>query len=122
MRNAEGGGGLEVGGDAGLPNLGLDLVGQGEDDQVGLLDGIGHGHRVEAVLDGELAVGRVTAVGDDDLDAGVAEVEAVGVALAAEAEDGHRLALERVQGGVLLVHHLQRLGHGGAPFGGKGPG
>ena len=33
---------------------------------------------------------------DDDIDAGVLEVERVGVALRAVAEDGHGLALEQV--------------------------
>ena len=54
---------------------------------------------------------RVLAVGDDDFDAAVAQVQGVGVALRSEADDGDGLAFEGVKRGVLFVHHLQRLGH-----------
>src|SRR5207248_6822577 len=65
--------------------------------------------RLEAVLDGELAVLRVGAVGDDDFDARVAQVLRVGVALAAVAEDGDGLARQRGERAVLVVEGLDGL-------------
>ena len=79
--------------------------------QIACLDRVLDAHRVEPVLDREPAVGAVLAVGDDDLDAAVAQVLRVGVALRAEADDGDRLALEGVERGVFFVDHLQRFSH-----------
>ncbi len=59
-----------------------------------------------AVLDGEFAVGAVLAVGDDDFDAAVAQVQAVGVALGAKAQDGHGFAPQGVEGGILFIDHF----------------
>src|SRR6478752_1312524 len=54
----------------------------------------------------------LAALGEADahVDAGVAKVEGVGVALAAVADDGDLLALDDRQVGVVVVEHL---GHGG---------
>ena len=71
-------------------NLRLHFVRQRDDDQIGLLDRVFDAHRIEALLDREAAVGAVLAVGDDDLDAAVAEVLGVGVALRTEADDRRR--------------------------------
>src|SRR5205085_11684211 len=75
-------------------------------------DGVLDAHRVKPVLHRQPAVGAVLAVRDDHLDPAVAEVERMGVALRAEAQHGDRLPLQRVERGVLLVDHLQRLWHG----------
>ena len=88
VRRADRLAGFEMRGDALGVDARLHFIGQRHDDQVGRLDR--HLRRcmgVEAMLNGQLAVGAVLAVGDDDLDAAVAEVQAVGVALRAEAED-----------------------------------
>ena len=45
----------------------------------------------------------VRAQADDDVDAGVLEVQRVGVALGAVAEDGHGLAVEEVEVCVVVV-------------------
>ena len=53
------------------------------------------------LLDGR----RVGPQADDDVDAGVLEVQRVGVALGAVAEDGDGLAVEEVEVGVVVVEH-----------------
>ncbi len=111
VRGAEGFAGFQMRGDALVINLGLHFIGQRDDDQIGRLDGVFDAHRVEAVLDGQPAIGAVLAIGDDDLDAAVAEVQAVGVPLRAEAEDGDGLALQGVERGIFFVDHFQWLGH-----------
>ena len=47
---------------------------------------------------------------DADVDAGVAQVERVGVALAAVTDDGDVLALDQGQVGVVVVEHLSHWG------------
>ena len=88
----------------------LVLVGREDHDDVGPLGGVGDALDLEAVL---LRLGgRLGAVleGDGDLDAGVAEVLGVGVALRAVADDRDLLALDERQVGVGVVEDL---GHGG---------
>jgi hypothetical protein len=75
-----------------------------------LLDRVLDAHRAKAVLLRELAVSGVLAVGDDHLDAAIAEVLGVGMSLRSVTEDRDRLALESIDRGVLLVDHLQ-VGH-----------
>ena len=48
----------------------------------------------------------VRAQADDDVDAGVLEVERVGVALGAVADDGDGLAVEEVEVCVVVVEHV----------------
>ena len=103
---AEGLAGFEIGGDRFVVDLGLHFVGEGDDDQIAGLDGIFDAGGVEAFFDGEAAVGAVFAVGDADLDAAVAEVLGVGVALGTEADDGDGFAFEGVEGGILFIDHL----------------
>ena len=50
---------------------------------------------------------------DDDVDAGIAQIQGVGMTLAAVADDGHGLALERVESGIALVIDLR--GHAASP-------
>src|SRR4029079_15284357 len=88
----------------------LHLVGREDDDEVGLLDGVGDRRDRQAL---GLGLGLALAAlgeADADVDAGVAKVEGVGVALAAVADDGDLLALDDRQVGVVVVEHL---GHGG---------
>ena len=56
--------------------------------------GVGGADGLEAVADGEVVVLAAGALADDDVDAAVAEVLSVGVALRAVADDGDRLAFE----------------------------
>jgi hypothetical protein len=87
-------------------HLRLHLVGQADDDEVALPDGVLDRHRVKPVLDRQPAIGAVTPVGDDDLHPAVAQVERMGVPLRPEPDDGDRFALEGVDRCVLLVDHL----------------
>ena len=97
----------EVGLDFGVVDVGLEFIGKGHDDEVGGFDGFRDGHGFEAVGDGELAVGGIAAVGDDDLDAGLAEVLGVGVALGAVAEDGDGFTVEAVEAGFIFVEDFE---------------
>jgi hypothetical protein len=93
----------------------LHLVGREDDDEVGLLDRVGDREDTQALGLG-LGLG-LGALGQADahVDTGVAQVERVGVALAAVADDGDLAPLDDRQVGVVVVEHL---GHGSAsPFG-----
>ena len=63
--------------------------------------GFGDVEHLEAGLFGLGAAGGVRAQADDDVDPGVLQVERVGVALGAVAEDGDGLAVEQREVGVL---------------------
>ena len=65
--------------------------------------GVGGAHRLEAVADGEVVVLAAGALADDDVDAAVAEVLGLGVALRAVADDGDGLAFEGGEVGVFVV-------------------
>ena len=81
MREHQGDVGLHVGRDLFVIDLGGGLVGHEIHDDVGPLAGFGDGENFEA---GELCllrIGRVGAEADADVDAGVLEVEGMGVAL-----------------------------------------
>lgn len=88
-------------GDLGLesgPGLTLGGVGEQVHDDGALLDGGGDVEEVlaghPAVLDGLLPRGAVLAHADDDVEAVVAQVEALAVALRAVADEGERVVLE----------------------------
>ena len=94
------------------PQMGLDIpfvhgslmfVRQQDHDHVGLFGGLGGGKGLEAVLLGKLVIGTAGALADDDVDARIAQILRMGMALAAVTEDGHGLALEHVEVGVLFV-------------------
>ena len=95
--------GLEVRLDFALEEVALQLVGDEDVDDVGGLGGVGGAHRLEAVADRQVVVLAAGALADDDVDAGVAEVLGLGVALRAVADDGDGLAGEGVHVGVFVV-------------------
>jgi hypothetical protein len=100
--------------EVGLDLLGVDgalhLVGSEDDDEVGLLHGVtdrGDGEALGLRLGAALGpLGQA----DSDVDARVAQVERVGVALAAVADDGHLRALDHAQVCVVVVEHLGHVG------------
>ena len=89
--------------DLGLPDLSLLLVGEQDHDDVAAAGGFGDVKHLEAGLLGLGATGGVGAEADEDICAGVLEVEGMGVALRAVAEDRDGLALEPGEVGVLVV-------------------
>ena len=105
-------------GDLGLPDLGLLLVGQQDHHDVAAAGGFGDVEHLEAGRLGLGAAGGVRAQADDDVDAGVLQVEGVGVALGAVAEDGDGLALEQGEVGVLVVEDVV-CAHGRQASGGR---
>ena len=96
----------QVGGDILLVDIGLHLVVDEHHDDVGPLGGLGHG------LDGEtglLGVGPVLGAlpqADAHVAAGVLQVEGVGMALGAVADDGDLLAVEVAELAVFLIIHF----------------
>ena len=87
-------------------DVALDLVGQEDIDQVAGLGGLGGRHRLEAVADGQVVIGRARALADHHVAARVAQVLRLGVPLAAIADHRDRLALEQREVGILVVVHL----------------
>ena len=87
--------GPEVGRDLGVVDGLLLGVGDEDHDRVGGRDRLGHGRHPKSRLGGQGAtLGRLLEP-DDDVDAGVAQVQRVGVALAAVADDGDGPAGQR---------------------------
>ena len=76
-----------------VPDLAVLLVGQQDHHDVAARGGLGHVGDLEAVGARLLDGGGVRTQADDDVDAGVLEVQRVGVALGAVAEDGDGLAV-----------------------------
>ena len=89
----------------------LHLVRREDDDEIGLLHRVADREHAQPFGLG-LGSGRA-ALGEPDphVDAGVAQVEGVGVALAPVADDGDLLALDDRQVGVVVVQHLGHRGH-----------
>ena len=112
MREHEGLSGLQVRGDLLLVDGALMVVGDQDHHDVGGLAGFGRGHDVETGRLGFVPVGAAGDVGNHDVDSGIPEVESVGMALAAVADDGYRAALERTQISIFFVitirHYLLR--------------
>ena len=90
-------------------DVALVLVGREDDDDVGLGGGIRDALDLEAGLLGLRLRLRVVLEADDDLDARVAEVLRVRVALRAVADDGDLLALDEREVGVLVVVDLSHV-------------
>ncbi len=66
----------------------------GEDlHHLGLFGRVRGRHRLELVLQGRLVVGRPRHFSDNDVHAGIPEIQSLGVTLGAEADDGHFFAL-----------------------------
>src|SRR5262249_32931062 len=89
--------GVEVGGG---------LVGNEDHDTVGPLDGVGDGCDFKAGL---LRLGDGLGAGGEaylDLNAGVLEVERVGVSLGAVPDDGHLFGLDEREVGVVIIVSL----------------
>ena len=85
-------------------DVALQFVGREHHHHVGPFGGLGDLHHLELLAFGLLHAGRALAQRDRDvLDAAVAQVERVGMALAAVADDGDLLALDQVQVGVAIV-------------------
>ena len=85
-------------GDLLAPDLGLLLVGQQDHHDVAAAGGFGDVEDLEPGRFGLGAAGGVGAQADDHVDAGVLEVEGVGVPLGAVAEDRDGLAVEHARG------------------------
>ena len=90
-------------GDLIVVEVGLYMIGDEDHDHVGRLGGVGRGEYLQA---GGLGLGDALAAGgqaDDDIDSGIAEVEGVGVALAAVADDGDCAPGEVIEVSVFFV-------------------
>ena len=95
---------LHVGVQMIVVDVALQFVGREHHHHVGPFGGVGHLHDLELLALGLLDALRVLAQRDRDvLDAGIAQIERVGMALAAIADDGDLLALDQVQVGVAVV-------------------
>jgi hypothetical protein len=102
----EGDVGLHVGRDLGVVDLGGGLVGSEVHDDVGPLADVGHGIDDEAGGARAGGAGRVGAKADADINARVLEVERVGVALRAVADDGDFFGLDEREVCVCVVIRL----------------
>ena len=95
---------LHVGGQLVAVDVALQFVGRQHHDDIGPFGGIRHGHDLQALALGLLGGGRAGAQRDDDvLDAGIAHVQHMGMALGAVADDGDLLALDEVEVGIPVV-------------------
>src|SRR5882762_747874 len=94
---------FEVRGDFGLVEVGLKLVGDDAHHDVGPFGGLGIVHDGEARSLGLLCRGTRTDGDGDVLDPGIAHIERVRMALAAEADDGDALALDQIYVGIPVI-------------------
>ena len=100
--------GPQVRGDLGVVDGLLGGVGDEDHDHVGGLDRVGDVDDREPGILREGAALRSGREPDDDVDPGLVEVERVGVALAAVADDRHGLPGQRRRIGVVVVVHASR--------------
>ena len=104
MGEDQGGALLQVGGQIGVVQLGLQLVGGEDHHHVAPLGGLGRGQDLEALGLGLLGGGRAGAQRDGHvLDAGIAQVQRMGVTLAAIADHDDLLALDQIDVGIPIV-------------------
>jgi hypothetical protein len=88
----------DVGGDVVLVDVGLQFVRGRHHHQVGPCGSFGHGHHLEAIGLGLLGRGRTFAQGDNDfLQRRILQVQRMGTALRAIADDGTFLDLMRLR-------------------------
>ena len=96
--------------DVALVDLAVQLVGHEHHHEVAAAGGVGDRQDLEAVRARPCSAdARALAQADDDVDAGVLEVQRVGVALRAVADDGDGLAVEEREVCVVVVEHGARL-------------
>ena len=86
--------------------LGLVLIGYENHGEVSPVGSLGWCCHLETVGGHEVAAGRFLAQTDHHIDAGVLEVEGVGVALAAKTDHGNSAVGDQRRVGVLLVVHM----------------
>ena len=87
-----------------LVDVGLQFIGGEHHDDVGPLGGLGHLHGLELLALSLLDAGRALAQGDRHiLHAAIAQIEDMGVPLAAVADHGHLLALDQIDVGITIV-------------------
>ena len=97
---------LHVADEVGGVDLALQLVGGEHHHDIGPFRGIGHAHDLDALAFGLLGRGGAGAQRDGNvLDAGIAHVEKMRMALAAVADDGDLLALDQIEVCVPVVIH-----------------
>ena len=94
-------------------DVALQFVGRQHHHDVGPFGGLGDLHHLELLAFRLLHAGRGFAQRHGDLfDAGIAQVQRMGMALAAIADNGDLLALDQVQVGVAIVINT----HGSHPY------
>jgi hypothetical protein len=96
----------QVRADIAVIDIGDLRIRHGDEDDIAALDGLGGIDDLEAFLLGHRAGFAARVEADDDLDAAILEIERMGVALGAEADDGAGLALEGIEGGVFVCVNL----------------
>ena len=96
-----------AGSEGGRDRFGIDhrlgLVGQQHHDQIGGGAGFAHGQHLQPLLFGRGLRAAAGVQADDNPDAAVAQVEGVGMALAAVTEHSHGLALQQAGIGILFI-------------------
>ena len=97
----------QVGLDVLLVHIRLALVGDQDHNDVGGLGGIGHIHHGQAVLSGLLSALAALIQANDDVDAAVMQVQRMGMALAAVADNGNGLSLEHIDVAIRFVVDFQ---------------
>ena len=100
---------FEVGLDVLFIERSLLLVVDEDHDDIGGLDGVTRNHDLEAGGGGGVDGFGALVEPDDDVGAGILQVERVGVALAAVTDDRDGLALENAEIAVLFVVHVGHL-------------
>lgn len=96
----------QVGGNVLLVHVRLTLIVDENHDDIRLLRGFRNGHHVEAVLDCHGPAFAALAQTHDDVHAGIAQVQRVGMTLRAVADDGDGLAGQLVQVTILFIVHF----------------
>ena len=93
----------QVGPDFRPEQVPLNFVGEQNVDDIGALGRLGEREGLEAVAHRQVVVRRSFTLPDNDIAAAVAEVLRLGMSLAAVAENGDRLVLQKCQIGVVVV-------------------